>query len=339
MRRMAAVLLLVLLAPAVAELSIGDLPFTAAGATGFVVLVPLYGGGAVLVRELVRRRSSTGWPAILVLGACYGLLEEGLALQSLFSPTIYHGLGPEWGVRVLGVNGVYTVVQLINHAVWSVAVPIALTDLAFPRLRTGPLLGKPGLVVTGLVYLLGLGVTASSRGRLDPHYSTPPGVLVGLFLGAVAVAVVALLATRRRGGRVRTAARPRPTVVFLVGLIAGVVVLAVLAWPAHWWPALLHGPAGPGLIVSCLAIAGAVGVLVRRWAGSSGWDDLRLLALTAGVLLGHTVAWAPLQARTGPDRWGVAVLFVLTAVLLGLLARAVRRRAAAPAARSPAVWR
>jgi uncharacterized membrane protein HdeD (DUF308 family) len=87
---------------------------------------------------------------------------------------------------------------------------------------------------------------------------------------------------------------------------------------------VLHGPAGPALIGACLLLTGLVAVLVRRWARATGWNDLRLLALTAGALLGHTLAWAPLQAAS--TRLGVTVLFGLSAALLVVLARAVRRR-------------
>jgi hypothetical protein len=53
------------------------------------VFIPLYGGGAVLIREVVRRRGG-GWPAIVVLAAAFGVVEEGLATQSLFNPDHAH---------------------------------------------------------------------------------------------------------------------------------------------------------------------------------------------------------------------------------------------------------
>ncbi|GAA2760696.1 hypothetical protein [Actinopolymorpha rutila] len=72
----------------------------------------------------------------------------------------------------------------------------------------------------------------------------------------------------------------------------------------------------------------AVGTaVVRRWSAANGWNDLHLLALTSGALLGHSLAWGPMQARTTGARVGVAVLFAVTVALLGLLARAVRARA------------
>ncbi|GAA2760695.1 hypothetical protein [Actinopolymorpha rutila] len=212
MTRTPPVLLLVLLASVVAELSIGDLPFTATGLVGFLFLLPIYGAGALPAREVVRRRVATGWPAIALLGVAYGIVEEGIALQSLFSPTMYNGIGPAWGVRVLGVNGVYLVVQLLNHAVWSVTVPIALTDLAFPHRRGNPLLGRLGLAVTAVVFCLGVGLTAAGRGTRDPGYSTPPALLLAVGVAVAALVVAALLVSRRRPVRMAAAARaPRPS--------------------------------------------------------------------------------------------------------------------------------
>jgi hypothetical protein len=38
-----------------------------------------------LIREVIRHKGG-GWPAIVVLAAAYGVIEEGLATQSLFNP-------------------------------------------------------------------------------------------------------------------------------------------------------------------------------------------------------------------------------------------------------------
>jgi hypothetical protein len=41
------------------------------------VFIPLYGGGAVLIREVVRRRGG-GWPAIVVLAAACGVVDAAV---------------------------------------------------------------------------------------------------------------------------------------------------------------------------------------------------------------------------------------------------------------------
>ena len=73
MRRLAPALALYFLAPLVAEFLLGD--FSIVSVPLIVVLAPMYGGGALLVREITRR-AGRGWPTIAV----------ALLTQSLFNP-------------------------------------------------------------------------------------------------------------------------------------------------------------------------------------------------------------------------------------------------------------
>lgn len=68
-----AILSLFFTAPPVAESLLGNLPIKMLPA--LLVLAPMYGGGALLIREIVRR-SRRGWPSIVLLGMAYGILEE-----------------------------------------------------------------------------------------------------------------------------------------------------------------------------------------------------------------------------------------------------------------------
>src|SRR5262249_11109786 len=52
----------------------------------FIFEPALYGSGALLIREVARRRG-LGWPAILVMGLAYGVLEEGVFIHSWFNPS------------------------------------------------------------------------------------------------------------------------------------------------------------------------------------------------------------------------------------------------------------
>lgn len=73
--RIAPALGLFFLAPLVGEYLLGNVPFSAIA--GVFILAPMYGGGALLVRE-VARRSGRGWPTILVLALAYGVLQPSL---------------------------------------------------------------------------------------------------------------------------------------------------------------------------------------------------------------------------------------------------------------------
>src|SRR5262245_38659090 len=100
MRRLLPAVVLVGMAFLVAELLPGSAPITQPLLWPFLLLI--YGPGALLIRESVRRLDR-GWASILLLGAAYGLVEEGLALQSLFNPSL--NSAADWGARVFGVNG------------------------------------------------------------------------------------------------------------------------------------------------------------------------------------------------------------------------------------------
>src|SRR5579863_706957 len=70
-------------APLVAEFLLGNMSITHLGL--LAILAPLYGGGALLIRESVRR-TEHGWQSIFLLALAYGVLEEAFLMQSLFDP-------------------------------------------------------------------------------------------------------------------------------------------------------------------------------------------------------------------------------------------------------------
>src|SRR5215468_9143423 len=83
MRRVGPAIALYFLAPLVAEFLLGDFPVTMLGL--LLLLGPMYGGGAILIREVVRR-TGRGWPSIVLLGLAYGIVEEAFTTESLFDP-------------------------------------------------------------------------------------------------------------------------------------------------------------------------------------------------------------------------------------------------------------
>ena len=122
LRRFAPVATVVLLAPLIGEVLFGAIPLSRLP-FGLLGVAGLYGGGAILVRELVRRRRlGVAW--LVILGLAYGLIEEGLVLQSLFDQH-YPGLDflGRYGHWV-GVNWVWLEFIVPYHAVFSIAIPI-----------------------------------------------------------------------------------------------------------------------------------------------------------------------------------------------------------------------
>jgi hypothetical protein len=130
-----AIALLMFLSAAIAELMSGSMPpmefFNPF--SGFLEFV-FYGCGVILVRETALRWNK-GWAAVLLLGAAYGILEEGLAVKSWLDPG-WMDLGTlGWYGRFWGINWVWAVWLTLYHAVCSITIPIIILDLIFPQFK------------------------------------------------------------------------------------------------------------------------------------------------------------------------------------------------------------
>lgn len=324
MRRVPPALVLFLLAPIVAEVLVGDIPFSVIGLVALVFVAPIYGAGAVLIRDLVRR-TGRGWGSILLLGAAYCIVEEGIGLQSLFNPHIYGGLGPYWGARVLGVNGAYLLVQLVNHSVWSVAIPILLTELLYPDRRDAPFLGKVGLALIAVVYVLGIGlVVVSAQTSIAPGYWAPSALLVASVVAVVVLGVIALGVLPRRAPRPpRAGAKAPPAWAPLaLGAVGGFMSLALIFFPGHDHLPLMRTPLVVLPLLGTVAVVAVAAWLVRRWTSGEGWSDTQSVALAAGALTGHTAAGFIISAH----RAELGVLLLVMVALLAVLGIRVAQR-------------
>jgi hypothetical protein len=307
----------------VAELLPGSAPITQPILWPFLILI--YGPGALLIRESVRRRKR-GWESVVLLGAAYGFVEEGLALQSLFNPTLYGAA--DWGGRIFGMNGVYAEAAITIHAVWSAAVPILLTDLLFPDCSDRPYLGRFGLVVTAIWYILGVALLAVlARFSIAPEYHAPPIQLAVTTLITLALAAISLVILPRNALRPqRQTNAPRPWVVLMVTCIASLIWHALLALLWRIQPALAHWPLVLVPMLGATAVIVMMFWLLRQWAATSDWNDRHRLALASGALLSHSLIGGAILTKTTVDRAGVAVLGFAMIVLLSLFARRIRER-------------
>lgn len=317
-----AALLLAGLTPVVAELTLGNPPLRQAWL--LLLWMPIYGAGTVLIRELVRR-TGRGWPAILMLGAAYGIVEEGLALQALTSPTLY-GVA-DWAPRILGLNSAYTELNILYHAVFSVALPILLVDLIVPALRHRPYLGRPGLVVAGVVFVLGALLLRWTTAFIDPGHQAPAAALAVFVSAIVVLTVLALRSVPRPPGLPAAAPRtvPAPPV---VACLAGVVAFGYLALLFPFGGARHPGFTQGGWVVvpmvAAALLAVVAGVLLRRWTAHGGWRDRHSLALAGGALVAHTAFGVIANGENATDRVSLAALGLVMIGLLALLARRTR---------------
>jgi len=120
------------LSPLIGELLSGSAPpsefFTL---FGFTIMSLLYGGGAVIAREL-KITWGKGVGSLLLIGASYGIVEEGLMVASFQNPNwIDLGFLGSFG-RWVGVNWVWAVELMIYHSIVSITVPTLLVELFYP---------------------------------------------------------------------------------------------------------------------------------------------------------------------------------------------------------------
>jgi hypothetical protein len=134
--------ILALLSPVIAEMLSGSSPpHEFFNPFSFALLLGLYGAGVLVVRELsvIWNR---GWASIIVMGAAYGILEEGVAVKSFFDPHWMDvGALGVYG-RYLGTNWVWASWLTIFHSAVSITLPIFILALLYPHLRDKRLLTR-----------------------------------------------------------------------------------------------------------------------------------------------------------------------------------------------------
>ena len=316
-RSIAAAVGLFFLAPLIAEFLLGNLPITLLPA--LIVLAPMYGGGALLIRELVRR-SGRGWPSILLLGIAYGILEEAFATQSLFNPNYlgqnFHLLDPAY-VPVLGIGAWWTLFVLTLHAAWSICTSIALAEALVPSRSTTPWLGKAGLAVVAVLFAIGVFATTRMSYRHDHYVASIAQFIAAAVLILLLVAVAFLLP------RVKPSIGPGSVPnTWLTGAFALALASGVLLVPKDWgwWAA-----------ASVLALNTTAVALILLWSRSAAWTPLHKLALGAGAALAyawHSFLEVPVVGNhPGVARLGNAIFTLAAIALVALAARRTTRTA------------
>jgi hypothetical protein len=313
------VLALLLLAPTIPELLTGSTPVSAlffdppAFAVGFLGIVGLYGTGALLVREFTVYIHK-GWASTLLLGAAYGIAEEGLAVHTFFEPA---GLAPVgalgWYGHAFGVNWLWALGLTAFHAVYSIALPILLVQLWFPAVKDARWLdlGAVALVATIYVFVVALFAFLVGHG--------PSPALLALFLAVEAALIYLAYAVPPD----LLSVRPGPRRISSYAL----AVDGALFFTA--WTAVLvcSGTGGrvPAVLAAALLVAVslfALFVVLRR----VGVQDLdRSKFYFACGMLGILFLWDVLVEFTVP---GILLVAALFAYLLYRLHRTLRAREA-----------
>jgi hypothetical protein len=214
-----------LLSPSAAELLSGSAPpVEFFSPFGLLILITWYGFGAVLCRELSIRWQS-GLAGLFLLGAAFGILEEGIFVKTFFDPQatdlgIFQTFG--WGA---GANWPWLLELTIYHALVSITLPVLVTASLWPEQREQPWLSRRGILVLAciLAIMAILGWFILSPAEAWPPYLPGPGQFLG---SLVAITALVWLARKiRHKPSSSTLARRWP--LFLVGIGWGIWMLGI----------------------------------------------------------------------------------------------------------------
>jgi hypothetical protein len=299
--------------PVVAELVLGSSPPLVALLLGWVDLL-MYGGGVVIIRELVRRWGK-GWPSIVALGVAYGIAEEGFALRSFFNPAWNGAAGLAGYGWVGGINWFWATEMAAYHSIVSILLPIVLVTIAFRTRANEAWIPGGSLIRVVAGFLISVAVCWA----IAP-YPVGAGPLLGCLAAMAVCAVVARLLPARlewpAGGASRGRATgdgasearvaPAPRIVFRVCLGVTTLAFALVFGRGFGLP----WPAAAALLVALILATAAW--LLRASAGI-GWDDRHRFAFPAGVMA-FFVGFSPLIELTGGR--GQIVVGLVTALIL-----------------------
>lgn len=316
-KRLLAVLSLMILSPLIAEYLLGSLPVSMLPILPVMML--MYGSGAVLVRDIVRR-AGKGWPSLILLATAYAFIEEGLVTQSLFNPNYLHLRLLDFGfVPWLGTSPVWAIYVLGLHMFWSISAPIGLTESLYPARRTTPWLGPIGTGIVAILFLAGSALVAVFTYKSLPFMATPAELFGTLAIVAALVFAALMWPAPRPAGEARA---PHPLGLFLLAFIPGSAFVAMEFWGGR----LLHAPwfAVAGALAGCELLALALMAGLTR---GKVWTDAQRFALTAGALCVYVWFGVPtdIALHTAADLPAHAILVTVMLAILAIAGvRAIR---------------
>jgi hypothetical protein len=219
-------------------------------------------------------------------------------------------------IPALGIGGWWTLFVLTLHTVWSVSVPIAVTEAIFASRRETPWLGKLGLGVVTFLFLAGAVMIHFGTRKQDPFFASPIQ-LATVCLITVVVIVVALRFRKKAAAD----SRPVPGS-WLIGVATFLLGLGFMSGhrAIHGWS-----------LVAVYLVLYIIGFgILAVWSKRSAWTPIHTLAAAAGAMITYACTAFPQEpviGAKGPVDLVGNTIFALVA--LALLYLAVRSERAA----------
>lgn len=295
------VLLLVILSPVVAEFFSGSTPFfTFFSPVVFLVYLGFYGLGCLLIREVVSHKK-LGYASVLLLGAAFGVLEEGIILKSWFDPTWMGGAITSKVLRIYGFSVLQPFANVVYHAVVSIAAPILLVESVSSR---EPWLTKKKMVIVSIGFV----VATLALLRFNDYPIKGWQYLLGI------VPFVFFVWLGLRGIAISPGLNVySPGKIWVLSSVF-IVLLFIIFYT-------LSSAGVPGLVILGLALL--LYAVYARAFSRIAWGLIHYFAAGAGIVTGLLPVVA-VMVRTTPVKIGNFVCAVIFVIILGILYKNVK---------------
>jgi len=285
-----------------------------------LVFMAIYGVSALVAREIAVRFGG-GATTVLVLGLAFGIVNEGMAVHSLFNPSWSSaGVLGSYG-RWLGVNWLWTEWIVPFHAVWSISFPVFLVGELWPDTRSTRLLSNRWLIAFAAIPI----PVAVVTGQIFASYTLSVLDWAGM---AIALIVLGLVAVEW-GPRWH---RWKPITCKSPPAWAGAAVAAAffLAGQVGTWQTPHLGPFPEVGFVLLAALFVALGMVATTFGNGPGGERAAFAAVLTGV--GFYTALSPISEFA----FGRIGLVPIDLAVWGCLYWLYRRRFRTPSINAPA---
>jgi hypothetical protein len=249
-----------------------------------------------------------------LLGLAFGVITEGLALQSIFNPHFLN-LDISYG-RAAEVNWPWMFYMVGYHAVWSITIPVTLAGLVFRERQQESWLGWNGLGIFLVLFVLMAFASHAIFVKMSNFRATTLPYVGAV--GAVGLFIVAGLRLKARPAPL--SAHPVPD--WLPGIfmfLAGIFWL-LLYGEIFRIPHLL--PVAANLTLGIVLAAGFV-LLLQRWVPANA-PDPRQFSLLTGGLAANTAFGFVVVSGSKFDTCAQIGVVLLVGVALTILGRTLR---------------
>jgi hypothetical protein len=297
------------LTPIISELLFGSTPVS----RSYTLIIEslLYGPAALLIREFARRRN-LGWLSIIMLGFAFGILLECLLLQSVFNP-LFLGFDLSLG-RTFGVNWLWGETIITYHALWSITLPILITELIFPEMKNETWLKKSGLYLNIGLALLGCLSHFAIFYKMSGYVASPLHFIAAIIL----IITFVLLSTKTGISQKQDFKRPLYVYILMVvtAFIAGGLWLSQISLIA------LKGSGLSSWIIFLLALLAAALVIIIIQKGFKFNDtSFQRLSIASGAILASMLFGLIVLAGSGnkmDEYFQVGFIFITITLLFVL---------------------